>query len=214
MDKVKGQKKLVVASETGRLGHRPLGLCTGGFSIQWGIPCAHQLVSKLINNGVLIKTDFHPFWWLDRNLAEEIPVLRFKEPDVVRVLKGRPRGNGPFAGSTSILHSDLSLPFTAPAALMVSATPSASNQRPVKPSARRNRSLWESEDTMEVEGPVCGTRKTRNAPKITRKRRATATKSAPTSRTTDVGVDTVEDDGITVSPQAQGGSQQHIIYIL
>ena len=46
---------------------------------------------------------------------------------------------------------------------------------------------------MEVEGPVCGTRKTRNAPKTTRKRRATATKSAPTSRTTDVGVDTVKE---------------------
>ena len=189
MDKLNGQKKLVVASEMRRLGHRPLGLCTGRFSIQWGIPCAHQLVSKLINNGVLIKTDFHPFWWLDRNLAEEIPVLRFKEPDVVRVLKGRPRGNGPFAGSTSILNSDLSLASTAPAALMVSATPSASNQRPVKPSAHRTRSLWESEDIMEVEGPVCGTRKTKNALKTTRKRR----KSAPTSRTTDVGVDTVKD---------------------
>ena len=83
---------------------------------------------------------------------------------VLRVLKGRPRGNGPFAGSTSVLNSDLLLPSTAPAAFTASATFSASNQRPVEPSARQNRSLWESEDIMEVEGPVCGTRKTRNAP--------------------------------------------------
>jgi hypothetical protein len=62
------------------------------------MPCAHQLLPRLVANEILTKEDFHPFWWLDRSLQDEFPILRIQDPDIVKVLKGRPKDDGPFAG--------------------------------------------------------------------------------------------------------------------
>jgi hypothetical protein len=82
--------------------------CTSRFTTQYGIPCSHTLLLFHNNKRALTKADFHPFWWLDRSLADEDAYLRIQEPDRVEVLRGRPRNSAPFV-------SDLQAPLsTAP----------------------------------------------------------------------------------------------------
>jgi hypothetical protein len=70
--------------------------CTGQFSAQYGIPCSHKLLDLYKEARQLQKTDFHPFWWLIRSLADEDHYLQLREPDRVEVLRGRPRNSAPF----------------------------------------------------------------------------------------------------------------------
>ncbi|KAK0721225.1 hypothetical protein B0T21DRAFT_294577 [Apiosordaria backusii] len=105
------------------------------------MPCAHQLLPRLVANEVLTKEDFHPFWWLNRSLQDEFPILRIQDPDIVKVLKGRPKDDGPFAGPVTKLEVPSS---TTPTVLQLDATPpvpaSRANPRPTKSSIRRTRS--------------------------------------------------------------------------
>ena len=69
---------------------------TQRFRAQWGLPSAHELLElRKAKTLALEKEDFHRFWWLERNLAEEFPYLLIKDPRVVHG-KGRPRRGGPF----------------------------------------------------------------------------------------------------------------------
>src|SRR5512142_2216553 len=99
---------------------KPLPPCTQRFRRQWGLPCAHELIAlRKAKTLVLKKEDFHRFWWLDRNLAEEYPHLLIKDPRVVHG-KGRPRGEGPFAGLAVAVSMP---PSSAPAALATVSPP-------------------------------------------------------------------------------------------
>jgi hypothetical protein len=147
IDKLNVQRRLAVSSQPNRLlpAGRILQPCTSTFSRQWGIPCAHQLLPKLARNEVIVKEDFHRFWWLERSLDNELSILQIKEPEVVKVLKGRPRGTGPFAAPTTKPASRPAgpPPSTAPAVLQTETPPvpaSRDKSRPTKPSIRRTRS--------------------------------------------------------------------------
>ena len=80
----------------------------------------------------------HRFWWLDRSLDIGYSILRVEEPLVVTVLKGRPKGTGPFGNE----EATRAPPSTAPAAME---TP-----RPLQPSIRRDRSAWETSDVDKI----------------------------------------------------------------
>jgi hypothetical protein len=77
----------------------PLVDCTHRTRAQYGIPCSHELLERHHQKSPLTKDDFHRFWWLKRNLAEEDEMLRYQEFDVVVNLKGRPRGSDAFASN-------------------------------------------------------------------------------------------------------------------
>ena len=106
---------------------------------------------KLVENEALTRHDFDEFWWLERSLLEESPILNVKDPATVKG-KGRPRGSGPFAGPET--KAPEAPPSTAPAVLQTSTPPvpaSRTNPRPTKPSVRRNRFQWEESDIDELE---------------------------------------------------------------
>ncbi|KJZ69123.1 hypothetical protein HIM_11491 [Hirsutella minnesotensis 3608] len=69
----------------------PLRACTGQFTQQYGLPCAHTILQRLEADSVLAKEDVHPRWWLEKPLDLEEPLLRIRDPDVVENLRGRPR---------------------------------------------------------------------------------------------------------------------------
>ncbi|KAK4148344.1 hypothetical protein C8A00DRAFT_39134, partial [Chaetomidium leptoderma] len=112
---------------------------------------SHKAIDKLVDNEALTRDDFHEFWWLERSLLEEFPILNVKDPATVKG-KGRPRGSGPFTGQET--KAPEAPPSTAPAVLQTSTPPvpaSGTNPRLTKPSVRRNRSRWEESGIDELE---------------------------------------------------------------
>lgn len=139
---------------------------------------------KLVDNEAITRDDFHEFWWLDRSLLEEFPILNVKDPATVKG-KGRPRGSGPFAGPQT--KAPEAPPSTAPAVLQTSTPPvpaSRTNPRPTKPSVRRNRSQWEESGIDELEAGAAlvtvrpAKRPATSAVQNTRKTQKTSTSAA------------------------------------
>ena len=109
-----------------------LQACTGRFTSQLGLPCSHIIFQRLRDKEFITKQDIHRFWYLERSLEVEYPLLQIIEPKVVTVLKGRPRNSGPFASNGLVPKS-------------------VNSCRPNAPSIRRDRSNWETENLEEVE---------------------------------------------------------------
>jgi hypothetical protein len=112
--------------------------CTNQFTTQYGIPCSHQLFNFHEAKRCLEKSDFHPFWWLDRSLADEDHYLRLREPNRVEVLRGRPRNTAPFVSdpkaplstATAIISATTTISgttITATATISTSPEPTASS---------------------------------------------------------------------------------------
>ena len=120
----------------------PLDRCTSQFTTQYGIPCRHELLERYKDGKlVLKKEDFHPYWWLERSLADEDEYLRYQEFDQVEQLRGRPRHSQAFASDPRAPRS------TAPISTQTSVTETApSRTTRLLPPICRQLSEWEGVD--------------------------------------------------------------------
>jgi hypothetical protein len=64
----------------------PLPPCTGSFINTMGLPCAHEMRSRLADNGTLLLADIHPHW----HLLPLIPAVA--EPLILEPAIANPRG--------------------------------------------------------------------------------------------------------------------------
>jgi hypothetical protein len=160
IDRVNRQRRLALGSMPNRLNPRGKALpsCTGRFTKQWGMPCAHYLLEVFSSGRNLQKADFASHWWLEVPLDIDFPYMHIRDPLKVKG-KGRPRGSGPFATSTasstdraSTSDTDPGPPSTAPPAL---GWARGRGRHGATASARRTPSSWEIDDSdvVEVPGP-------------------------------------------------------------
>ncbi|KAL2193251.1 hypothetical protein P885DRAFT_2706, partial [Corynascus similis CBS 632.67] len=66
---------------------RSLCPCTGSTRIQYGLPCAHELVELMKAKKALTKADVSSFWWLKRDIRDPYTTLK---PPPLGISKGRP----------------------------------------------------------------------------------------------------------------------------
>ena len=73
-------------------GKEEIKKCTGTTSIIYGLPCIH-IIKRCHDSGQSLKVeDFHSQWHLPTAYKPVDPVLRVREPEVIRA-KGRPKGS-------------------------------------------------------------------------------------------------------------------------
>ncbi|KAK4242992.1 hypothetical protein C7999DRAFT_18577 [Corynascus novoguineensis] len=72
---------------------------TGSTRIQYGLPCAHELVELMKAKKALTKADVSSFWWLKRDIKD--PYTKLK-PSPLGISKGRPTNEGGPFGQESI----------------------------------------------------------------------------------------------------------------
>lgn len=51
---------------------KPLSVCTGKFTQQFALPCAHQILGRLEADESIQKQDIHPRWWLEKHLVRNL----------------------------------------------------------------------------------------------------------------------------------------------
>ena len=73
--------------------------CTGSIRIQYGLPCAHELVEFIKANKALTKADVSSFWWLKREIKDPYTALK---PPLLGISKGRPANEGGPFGQEAI----------------------------------------------------------------------------------------------------------------
>ena len=99
-------------ASSARLGHLTIGICTGDFTAQYGIPCKHMIyellrienhegsegrqIRKIVATRPLQLHEVCRYWRLPQALEEVDPLLAEEDPRVV-ARKGRPR-NAPEEG--------------------------------------------------------------------------------------------------------------------
>jgi len=76
-----------------------LGSCTGSTRIQYGLPCAHELVEFMKVNKALTKADVSSFWWLKQEIKDPYTALK---PPPLGISKGRPATEGGPFGQEAI----------------------------------------------------------------------------------------------------------------
>ena len=69
---------------------------------QYGLICPSRLAYRLEAGSPLDEFDVHPFWWLNRDLIDENPLLALQSPDKVTNTRGRPTNAGTFSQQEGI----------------------------------------------------------------------------------------------------------------
>ncbi|KAI1370045.1 hypothetical protein F4677DRAFT_439492 [Hypoxylon crocopeplum] len=112
---------------------------------QYGIPCAHDMLPKLEAREVIEKAEIDPYWWLDRDLADEYPHLRIQNPDVVINTRGRPRNHGAFGEETPVATQQ---PWSTQESRQKQLGRSL-DSHPMSSSVRRRLSQWEHGESLQ-----------------------------------------------------------------
>lgn len=70
----------------------PLGDCSEDCSVstELGIPCCHQIYSKIVSGTPFTKWDVHPRWRLRQSTSRD-PYRRILDPRIATTLRGRPK---------------------------------------------------------------------------------------------------------------------------
>jgi hypothetical protein len=51
-----------------------LSVCTGSFTQQFALPCAHRILERLEAYKSIQKDDIHPRWWLEKPLVRKLRI--------------------------------------------------------------------------------------------------------------------------------------------
>lgn len=51
-----------------------LSMCTGRFTQQFALPCAHRILERLEAKESIQKDDIHPRWWLEKPLVRKYSI--------------------------------------------------------------------------------------------------------------------------------------------